>query len=240
MYIFTVARIALWFLAVTHVSSIMPHGENKEYKACSRWIFLNLWRNRNSRIINHVHKATFVLARGTNVYSESNLSNFLQKEGPTGSETWTKKERRMMLFDFPGQKVLLRPKLEGTPGLLALAGIIFWIPTLAASILSTCGSKADTEWQSYDRFSEYWSIMWQSLKEFHFLVTLFAEPPRNCVSSMLEILYPCIYWPLPGMPFGSWLSHMEVTTCHMAKTRSIRLVATGFSWIYEEIGIPGS
>ena len=29
-------------LVVTHVSYRMPHGENKEYKPCSRWIFLNL------------------------------------------------------------------------------------------------------------------------------------------------------------------------------------------------------
>ena len=83
-YILTVARNALWFLAVTHVSYSMPHGENKEYKACSRWIFLNLRRNRNSRIINHVHKPMFILARGTNAYNEHILSNFLQKEGPMG------------------------------------------------------------------------------------------------------------------------------------------------------------
>ena len=80
-YILTIGKNGLWFLAVTHVSYSLPHGENMEYKACSRWIFLNLRRNRNSRIINHVHKATFVLARGTNVYNQRNLSNFLRKEG---------------------------------------------------------------------------------------------------------------------------------------------------------------
>ena len=90
-YILTDARNALRFLAVTHICYNMPHGEINEYKAGSRCIFLNLRRKRNSRIINHVHKATFFLARGTNVYSEHNLSNFLQKEGPMGSKTCPKR-----------------------------------------------------------------------------------------------------------------------------------------------------
>ena len=34
-YILTDARNTLWFFVVTHVSYNMPHGENKEYKACS-------------------------------------------------------------------------------------------------------------------------------------------------------------------------------------------------------------
>ena len=58
-----------------------------------------------------------------------------------------------MLFDFQAQKVLLKAKFEDTPGILAQAGSIFWIHMLAASILSTCGSETDSEWQSYDRFS---------------------------------------------------------------------------------------
>ena len=44
----------------------------------------------------------------------------------------------MMLFDFQGQKVLLKAEFEGTPGLLPLEGSIFWICMLAASIWSTC------------------------------------------------------------------------------------------------------
>ena len=39
-YILTDARNALLFLAVTHISYSMPHGENKENKAYNRWIFL--------------------------------------------------------------------------------------------------------------------------------------------------------------------------------------------------------
>ena len=46
----------------------------------------------------------------------------------------------MMFFDFQGQKVLLKAEFEGTPGLLAQAGSIFWIRALATSSLSTCGS----------------------------------------------------------------------------------------------------
>ena len=50
-----------------------------------------------------------------------------------------------MFFDFQAQKVRLKAKFEGTPGILVQAGSIFWILTLAASILSTCGSETDTE-----------------------------------------------------------------------------------------------
>ena len=50
-----------------------------------------------------------------------------------------------MFFDFQAQKVLLNAEFEGTTGLLAQAGSIFWIRMLATSILSTCGSETDTE-----------------------------------------------------------------------------------------------
>ena len=89
-YILTDARNVIWFLAVTHISCSMPQGENKEYKAYSRWIFLNLWPNGIARTIEHVHKATIVLTGGTNVYNQCNLSNFLQMEVPMGSETCPK------------------------------------------------------------------------------------------------------------------------------------------------------
>ena len=89
-YILTDARNALSFLAVTHISYSMSHGENKENKAYSRWVFLNLRRNGIARIKEHLHKATFVPTRGTNVYNQRNLLNFLQKEVPMGSETCPK------------------------------------------------------------------------------------------------------------------------------------------------------
>ena len=89
-YILTDARNALSFLAVTHISYSMPHGENKECKDYSRWIFLNLRPNRIGRTIEHVHKATFVLTRETNIYNQHNILNFLQKEVPMGSETCPK------------------------------------------------------------------------------------------------------------------------------------------------------
>src|SRR5213083_1191653 len=90
-YILTDARNALWFLAVTHISYSMPHGENKEYKAYSRWIFFNLRPNGIAWSIEHVQKATFVLIWETNVYNQCKLSNFLQKEVTTGSETCPKR-----------------------------------------------------------------------------------------------------------------------------------------------------
>ena len=63
-YILTDARNALSFLAVTHTSYIMSHGENKENKAYSRWIFLNLRPNGIARIIEHLQKSTFEPTRG--------------------------------------------------------------------------------------------------------------------------------------------------------------------------------
>ena len=83
-YILTDARNALSFLAVTHKSYSMSHGENKDNKAYSRWIFLNLRPNGIARIIEHLQKAMFVPTRGTNVYNHRNLSNFLQKELANG------------------------------------------------------------------------------------------------------------------------------------------------------------
>src|SRR6266566_4712208 len=89
-YILTDARYALSFLVIRHISYSMSHGENKENKAYSRWIFLNLLPNGIARIIEHLQKATFVPTRGTNVYNQCNLSNFLQKEVPMCSETCQK------------------------------------------------------------------------------------------------------------------------------------------------------
>ena len=51
----------------------------------------------------------------------------------------------MMLFDFQGQKVLLKAEFEGTPGLLAAAGSLFWIPALAARSLRTYASDTGSE-----------------------------------------------------------------------------------------------
>src|SRR6266566_574872 len=83
-YILTDARNALWFLALTHISYSMPHGENKEYKAYIRWIFFNLRPNGIAWSMEHVQKESFVLIGETNVYNQCNLLNFLQKEVPMG------------------------------------------------------------------------------------------------------------------------------------------------------------
>ena len=72
-YILTDARNALWFVAVRHISYSMPRGENKEYKAYRRWIYLNLRPNGISRILGHVQKATFVPTGVTNVYNQRNI-----------------------------------------------------------------------------------------------------------------------------------------------------------------------
>ena len=89
-YILTDARNALLFLAFTPMSYSMPSGENKENKAYSRWIFFNLRPNQIARILEHLQKGTFVPTRGAHVYKKHNLSNFLQKEVPMGSETCLK------------------------------------------------------------------------------------------------------------------------------------------------------
>ena len=60
------------------------------------------------------------------------------------------------------------------------------------------------------------------------------------LSSILDISFPHIYWPMPGMPFCSWLSRAWVIACHPAKTRRIRHIAAGFSSIYGQMRLPGS
>ena len=111
-YILTDARNTHWFWAVTHISYSMPHDENKEYKAYSRWIFLNLRPNGIARIIEHLQKAMFVPTRRTNVYNQRNLSNFLQKEVPMGSETCPKNSGEWCSLTFRPKKSCLRPNLR--------------------------------------------------------------------------------------------------------------------------------
>ena len=111
-YILTDARNALSFLAVTHISYSMSHGENKENKAYSCWIFLNLRPNGIARIIEHLQKATFVPTRGINVYNQRNLSNFLQKEVPMGSETCPKNSGEWCSLTLRPKKSCLRLNLR--------------------------------------------------------------------------------------------------------------------------------
>ena len=79
-YILTDARNALLLLAVTHLRYGMPHGNNKENKAYSRLIFLNLQPNGIPRITEHAQNVNLVLSRRTNVYTHHTLSDFLPKE----------------------------------------------------------------------------------------------------------------------------------------------------------------
>ena len=78
-YILTDATNTLLLLAITHVHYGMPHGKNKENKAYSRPLFLNLQPNGIPRIIEHVQNATFILTRRTNVCTHHNLSDILPK-----------------------------------------------------------------------------------------------------------------------------------------------------------------
>ena len=89
-YILTDARNALSLLAFACMSYTMPSGENEENKAYSRWIFFNLRPNEIAQIIEPLQKGTFVPTMGANVYKQHNLTNFLQKEVPMGSETCLK------------------------------------------------------------------------------------------------------------------------------------------------------
>ena len=79
-YMLIDAKNALVLLAVTHVRYVIPHDKNKENKAYSRLIFLNLKPNGIPRIIEHVQNATFVFTRRTSVSTHHNLSDFLPKE----------------------------------------------------------------------------------------------------------------------------------------------------------------
>ena len=157
-----------------------------------------------------------------------------------GSDTCPKSTGEWCSLTFRGKKSCLVAEVEGPPGTPGARGEYFLDPTLVAGLLSTCGSGTDSEWQSYDRFSEHRSFIWQSLKELHFLVTRSGIPPQNFVSSIVEIFFPRIYCPMLGMPSCNWLSHTCVTTSHTGKTRRIRLIVAVFSWIYSQMGCPWS
>ena len=108
----TDARNALLLLAVTHVRYGMPHDKNKETKAYSRLIFLNLQPNEILRIIEHVQNATSLLTRRTNVDTHHNLSDrFSFQRSANGIRNLSEKQWQMMFFDFQAQKVHLRCRI---------------------------------------------------------------------------------------------------------------------------------
>ena len=142
-----------------------------------------------------------------------------------------------MFFDFQGQKVMLKAEFEATLGLLAQAGSIFWIQMLAASSLRTCGSDTGSEWQIITLLVNICPFYGSPWKYFIFSCA-FAWLPQNFLSSIEKISFPHIYWPMPGMPFCSWLSRAWDKACHPTKTRRIRHIAFGFSSIYGQIRLP--
>ena len=83
-----------------------------------------------------------------------------------------------MFFDFRGQKVQLKAEFEGTPGLLAEAGSIFWIRVLAARSLSTYGSDTGSDWQNYYPFSEHLSFYGSHWKYFIFTCAFCLTAPN--------------------------------------------------------------
>ena len=143
-------------------------------------------------------------------------------------------------LSFEGKKSILEANFEGPLGLQAQAGSIFWIRTLVASILSTCGWKTDSVWQSYGRFSEHRSIIWQPMKELPFPATRFDALSRNFVSSVLKVLFPHIACSVPRIPSCPWLSDTYFTPCHRAKQGEIRHTIARFSWISNQMGLARS
>ena len=143
-YILTDVRNALLFLALTRMSYSMPSGRNKENKAYSRWIFFNLPPNEIAQIIEHRQKATFVPTRGPNAYKQHNLSNFLQKDVPMGSETCPKNSGERCSLTFRAKKFCLRLNLRVLRASWHKREVFFWIRALAASSLSTYRSNTDS------------------------------------------------------------------------------------------------
>ena len=88
----------------------MPHGKNKENKAYSRLIFLNLQFNGIPWIIEHVQNATFVLTRRL-ILTLTKISQISFQRSANGFGNLFKEQRQMMFFDFQGQKVLLRGRI---------------------------------------------------------------------------------------------------------------------------------
>ena len=221
------------------MSYSMPSSENKENKAYSRWIFFNLRRNQIARILEHLQKGMFVPTRGASVYKQHNLSNFLQKEVPMGSDTCLKNNDERFSLTF-------RPKspakgwiweYSGPPG---ASGEYFF--GFARSPRAVCVLMGPTRTPNEKIKTVLVSIcpFYGSPWKYFIFSCAFCLTAPNILSSIVEISFPHIYWPMPGMPFCSWLSRPWVTACHPAKTSRIRHIAAGFSSIYGQMRSPGS
>ena len=136
----------------------MPSGENKENKAYSRWIFFNLRPNEIARIIQHLQKGTFIPTRG--LMSISNIIYRISFKSANGFRNLSEKQRRMMFFDFQGQKFLLKAEFEGTPGLLAQAGSISLDPRARREQFEYLWVRHGLLMTKYDCLSEHLSILW--------------------------------------------------------------------------------
>jgi hypothetical protein len=126
---------------------------------------------------------------------------------PMGSETCPKNSGEWCSLTFRPKKTCLRPNLRvlqaswrklGVFSRFAHSSRAFWV------IVGPKRTPNDKVMTVFVNTGPFYGSPW---KNFFFTVTLFASPPRNFVSSIVEILFPHIYWPMPGMPFHSWLSH---------------------------------
>ena len=117
-----------------------------ENKAYSRWIFFNLRPNEIARIIEHMQKGTFVPTRGANVYKKHNLSNFLQKEVPMGSETCLKNSDEWGSLTFRAKKSCLSLKLRVLRASWRKRGVFFGFPrSLRAVWVIMCPTRAPND-----------------------------------------------------------------------------------------------
>ena len=176
---------------------------------------------------------------GANVYKEHNLSNFLQKEVPMGSETCLKNSNEWCSLTFRAKKSCLRLNLRVLRASWRKHGVLFRIRALVASSLSSCGSDMDSVWQNYGRFSEHLSILWQSLKVLHFLMRFLPDCPKYLVLYSGDIVSTYILTDARNALLFLAFTRMSYSMPSSEKSR-IRHIAAEFSSIYGQIRLPGS
>ena len=146
-----------------------------------------------------------------------------------GSETCLKSSGKWCSLSFRSKKSYLGAGFECPPGLLRKPEVFSRFPRSSRAFWVLVGLKQTLNDKVMTVLVNTGPLYGPPWKNFSFPMIHSGAPPGNFFSSLVEILFPHIYWPMPGMPPYYWLSHTYFTPCHTAKTRRIRLIVPLFS-----------
>ena len=155
-----------------------------------------------------------------------------------GWETCMKSSGKWCSLTIRGKKPSLGAEYEDHPGLLHKTEGFSRFPRSWRPFWVLVGTKRTPNDQVMTVLVNT-GLLYAVLEIISFSRDAFWRADPNFVSCIVEILFPHICWPMPGMPSYYWLSHTYVMPCHTAKTRRISLIVSLFSWIYKQMGFPG-